>query len=223
MSHRLIAAIRIALIPLLTVACGETPNPVAPAPAGAPATSGHGSASSGRSAMTGVEVCHSTGGRNGFTLLSIAASAVEAHLNHGDALPGQPVPGQPGMAFDAHCRPIASREVTTVSGSWNGTTYLFNQLFTTGSVGVVDAEARVSGFSGDMRLALLGYDPSTNTCSFFFPGPPLPVGDAMAAPLLTAHWENVPAGTYCLNVVPAAGTLPSPPPYHWTATITHPQ
>ena len=222
MSHRLIAAIRIALIPLLTVACGETHNPIAPAPAIAPVTSQDALVSIARTAMTRVEVCHDTGGRNGFTLISIAASAVEAHLNHGDALPGQGVPEQPGMAFDAHCRPIASRQVTTVSGSWNGTAYLFNQLFTTGSVGVVDAEARVSGFSGDMRLALLGYDPNTNTCSSFFPGPPLPVGDAMAAPLITGHWENVPAGTYCLNVVAAAAAPPSPPPYNWTATVTHP-
>lgn len=223
MRHRLIAATLIVLFPLLTAACGETHNPIAPAPAIAPATSQHASASLARTVMARVEVCHDTGGPNGFTLISIAASAVEAHLNHGDAVPGQQVPAQPGMSFDAQCRPIASREVTTVSGSWNGTAYVFNQLFTTGSVGVVDAQARVSGFSGDMRLVLLGYDPSTNTCSFFFPGPPLPVGEAMAAPLLTAHWENVPAGTYCLNVVSAAGALPSPPPYSWTATITHPQ
>ena len=27
------------------------------------------------------------------------------------------------MGFDAHCRPVASREVTTVAGSWNGTAY----------------------------------------------------------------------------------------------------
>ena len=31
MTHRLIARIPIALLPLLTVACGETHNPIAPA------------------------------------------------------------------------------------------------------------------------------------------------------------------------------------------------
>jgi len=223
MRYQVITAIPIALFPMMTAACGETQNPIAPASAIAPAAAAHASASIARTEMARVEVCHDTGGANRFTLITIAASAVEAHLNHGDGFPGEPVPGQPRMAFDAHCRPVASREVTTVSGSWNGAAYVFNQLFTTASAGVVDAVATVSGFSGDMRLVLLGYDPRTNTCSFFFPGPPLPVGDAMTAPLLTAHWENVPSGTYCLNVVPAAGAIPSPPPYNWTATITHPQ
>jgi hypothetical protein len=49
-----------------------------------------------------VDVCHRTGNGN-FVLINISADALNAHLAHGDAAPGQAVPGQTGKVFDANC------------------------------------------------------------------------------------------------------------------------
>src|SRR5262249_42634329 len=49
-----------------------------------------------------VDVCHREG-NGSFHLISVAAPAVTAHINHGDALPGDPVPGQDGGRFDEAC------------------------------------------------------------------------------------------------------------------------
>jgi polyvinyl alcohol dehydrogenase (cytochrome) len=53
-----------------------------------------------------MNVCHDGGA--GWQLLPIPAKdkAVTAHLNHGDALPGQPVPGLPAYSFTVDCVPI---------------------------------------------------------------------------------------------------------------------
>jgi hypothetical protein len=52
-----------------------------------------------------VDVCHREG--NGtFNLITVAAQAVQAHRNHGDALPGDPVPGNPGFKFDDTCMEV---------------------------------------------------------------------------------------------------------------------
>jgi hypothetical protein len=99
---------------------------------------------------------------------------------------------------------------------------LFSRLFTVTSSGDVDASAVVSGFGDPMRLVLLGLDATTNACTSFLPGLPVP-GPVMSPPTITAHWEDVPVGTYCLNVVPAAALSSPPPPYNWTATIMFPQ
>jgi hypothetical protein len=49
-----------------------------------------------------VDVCHKTG-NDSFHLISISSSALDAHLAHGDGMPGQAVPGQPGKVFGADC------------------------------------------------------------------------------------------------------------------------
>lgn len=50
-----------------------------------------------------MDVCHDDDA--GWQVLSIVTkgNAVTAHLNHGDALPGQPVPGFPGYSFTDTC------------------------------------------------------------------------------------------------------------------------
>ena len=54
-----------------------------------------------------VPVCHRTGsGSNPFVLLRVAVPAVDAHLGHGDGLPGDAVPGQPGYTFGDDCAPV---------------------------------------------------------------------------------------------------------------------
>jgi hypothetical protein len=118
----------------------------------------------------------------------------------------------------------ATRQVTTVTGSWKGTSYSFAELFTVPSNGPVDATATVSGYTGPLRLALLGFNPQggTSTCSTVWLPTSLPPGPTMNPPKITAHWDGVPPGTYCLNVVSTSTPLYPPLPYNWTATITYP-
>ena len=59
----------------------------------------------GTAAESKVNVCHREG-NGSFHLITVASSAVPAHRQHGDALPGQPVPGKPGFTFDAACQEV---------------------------------------------------------------------------------------------------------------------
>lgn len=66
-------------------------------------------------------VCHRTGAGN-FTLIHVGDRSVQAHVGHGDALPGEEVPGALGYNFDAACQPVeAPNEPTTLTGTWEGT------------------------------------------------------------------------------------------------------
>ena len=122
------------------------------------------------------------------------------------------------------CDAGAPRATLDTSGRWDGTNrYEFADLFTVGSVGPVDATTTVTGFTGSMYLALLGFDPATGMCREEFTPTPIPRGPVMETPTITAHWDAVPVGTYCLNVVGAAPAPPYPPAYTWTATITYPR
>lgn len=49
-----------------------------------------------------VGVCHREG-NGSFHLIRVASQAVQAHRAHGDALPGEDVPGAPGYRFDDAC------------------------------------------------------------------------------------------------------------------------
>lgn len=52
-----------------------------------------------------VDICHKRG--NGtYHLISVNENALQAHLAHGDALPGDPVPGMDGKVFDESCNII---------------------------------------------------------------------------------------------------------------------
>lgn len=51
-----------------------------------------------------VDVCHNLG-NGGYELIAIAPAALDAHLQHGDAQPGQPVPEMEGWVFDDLCEP----------------------------------------------------------------------------------------------------------------------
>lgn len=56
-----------------------------------------------------VDVCHQEG-NGSFQLITVAYQAVQAHLGHGDALPGEPVPGNPGARFDPTCAQVAASQ-----------------------------------------------------------------------------------------------------------------
>lgn len=171
-----------------------------------------------------VAICHRTPGLNPFVLISVAPTAVKAHLAHGDGLIGDPVPSQPAMVFDASCVPTLARHEIAVTGSWNRTYFALGGLFTVASTGPVDATVTVTGFADPMRVVLLGYNPQggASTCSTVWLPTPLPSGPAMSPPTVTAHWDAVPPGTYCLNAVTATPVPPWPPSYSWTGTVTYP-
>lgn len=52
-----------------------------------------------------TEVCHLDEDSNAFKLITIADPAFDAHLAHGDGVPGGAVPGQSGFVFDENCIP----------------------------------------------------------------------------------------------------------------------
>ena len=182
----------------------------------------------GRSGQPAVELCHRTNGNQGYIRITVADPAVRAHLKHGDGLVGDPVPGHAETHFDETCRPVESRRSLGVTGNWGGTSFSFAGLFTVASPGPVDAVANVSATDGTwpLHLALLGYNPLApnppGSCSTLWLPAVLPAGPTMHPPTITAHWDAVPPGTYCLNVVSSNPVPPYPPPYGWTATITYP-
>ena len=69
-----------------------------------------------------VDICH-LNELGGWQLISVSANgmAVDAHLAHGDALPGQAVPGMSGYTFDENCVPDADAVVSvSIEKSTNG-------------------------------------------------------------------------------------------------------
>lgn len=63
-----------------------------------------------------VDVCHSEG-NGSYHKISVSPNAVPAHTDHGDALPGEPVPGMEGYEFDEDCNVVQALETTTVTSS----------------------------------------------------------------------------------------------------------
>lgn len=67
----------------------------------------------------GVAVCH-LGDAGAYRLQIVNRHAIAGHRSHGDALPGEQVPGMQGYKFDANCSPV--RVVfTNLTGQWTGT------------------------------------------------------------------------------------------------------
>lgn len=52
-----------------------------------------------------VSLCH-TEGNGSYQLIDVSDAAEAAHREHGDAMVGEAVPGQPGKTFDSTCRPV---------------------------------------------------------------------------------------------------------------------
>jgi hypothetical protein len=96
-------ALLLAIATIVAAACERGVNhPVAPSTAGSQAAS-----PGNENAQANIDICHRTSGAPAFVPMSVAAAAVEAHIAHGDAPVGHPVPDQPGMKFAADCTPVA--------------------------------------------------------------------------------------------------------------------
>lgn len=97
------------------VGCGDQPesNPLAPSPVTPGITSTTTSAKPPGDRK--IVLCHN--GSTGFEKIEVALPAEAAHRAHGDAAPGEPVPGVASNVFDGQCRPVdAALRIT--SGSW---------------------------------------------------------------------------------------------------------
>src|SRR3990167_3929402 len=70
-------------------------------PSSNPAASGMISAQ----AASKIDVCH-VEGNGSFHLINVSGNALSAHLAHGDAQPGDLVPGDTRMMFDRECNQV---------------------------------------------------------------------------------------------------------------------
>jgi hypothetical protein len=67
-----------------------------------------------------VDVCHLDDEGN-YRLISIAEPALKGHTKHGDAQPGDAVPGRPGFVFDEACTQVSVCFEGVFEGSFNQT------------------------------------------------------------------------------------------------------
>ena len=54
-----------------------------------------------------MDVCHRTNGANAFVHINISEAAHDAHMAHGDVMPGDPAPEMEGMVLGENCEPEA--------------------------------------------------------------------------------------------------------------------
>jgi len=157
-----------------------------------------------------VDVCHHRG--NGtFIKINISANALDAHLRHGDALPGDPVPGSLDMIFGADCSLIEAETGPTLT-------------VTEGQNATPTAGMRIKGQIGtDLWLGVENLQSAGNRVEADA-GNPLPDGTYP----LTFSFDG--AGTFSLSLTRPTGSVdlmydfashpaPTCPVGSWTALI----
>ena len=93
---------------LILTACGTRISPTSPSASSATVTTAITATATSETSSTqtsGVDVCHRRG-NGSYNLISINGNALAAHLSHGDAQPGDAVPGAPGKRFDEACNQV---------------------------------------------------------------------------------------------------------------------
>lgn len=111
---------------------------------------------------TKVDVCHFDKDTGTYILININDNAWDAHIAHGDAAPGEPVPGMTGYKFDAQCTPIPIIDVT---GHWTGHSGLVNNMVYTFYMDLVQA----SDFSVTGTIVYTNYS-ATRTVTGYLTG-----------------------------------------------------
>ena len=97
---------------LIMTACESRISPTSPTGSSGTVTTAVSTAatsSTSNAQESQVDVCHARGNGN-YDLISVNGNALSAHVSHGDAQPGDAVPGVHGMRFDEACNQVA--EVT---------------------------------------------------------------------------------------------------------------
>jgi hypothetical protein len=113
---RLVVPVLLAGATVIAVSCArDGSNPVAPGtvPASAqPPSSSNGGAPVGAVSQQQANVCHRTEGTNQFVPMTVADATIDTLIAHGDARPGDAVPGQPGMILSPDCTVLSTSSVT---------------------------------------------------------------------------------------------------------------
>jgi hypothetical protein len=144
----------------ISTGCSADVNPVAPGGSPAPGSlvSGSSTAASHRPADNEkLAVCHRNQGALGFVVISIAASALDAHLAHGDGRPGGPVPDQPGRTFGSGCEVSSPTRVTV---GFNGLVGDGGAFSTYTESGFTVSATGPSSFTRDWEVATLFGNPA---------------------------------------------------------------
>ena len=115
--HVLSAVILAGTMVLASACSRDVGNPVAPGVGTGVVNAEHESSSTAASpaassALEGDDLCHRAGGTTAFVLIKVPANVVDAHIAHGDARPGSPVPGQPDVILSPNCTPVSTGPVT---------------------------------------------------------------------------------------------------------------
>lgn len=125
LKRQLTALTGAALLAITIAACGDDSSPTAPTAvgdaqgtspvvpgglaggAGTDLAGGDGADAKGGGGGGGnkVDVCHITG-NGGVNQLNVSVNALPAHRGHGDAIPGELVPGSSTLVFDASCASV---------------------------------------------------------------------------------------------------------------------
>ena len=70
-----------------------------------------------RTRQAKVDVCHYEADTGAFDLINISTKAHQKHMDHGDGVPGDHVPGMAGYEFDETCELVQSEIPGTLSPS----------------------------------------------------------------------------------------------------------
>lgn len=107
----------------------------------------------GAAPLPKVDVCHFDAESGTFDMINISENAYEAHVAHGDARPGEGVPGLPGYGFDENCVPTA---LVTICQQAAGGAYV--------AVSVLPSEAVGQPKPGDPVPGMSGYRFADDSC-----------------------------------------------------------
>jgi hypothetical protein len=116
-----------------------------------------------------TDVCHSEG-NGSFHMIHISVNAFDKHLAHGDAAPGDLVPGTTDSVFDDDCTIVSARANVYTSGGataetpWGNVTLTFDVWDSpvAGSMTWVRAAPNANTWGGPVVAATIG----TSTASF---------------------------------------------------------
>ena len=110
-----------------------------------------------------VDVCHLTG-TGSYVKINISENAFQTHLDHGDASPGDLVPGVPGKMFADDCSLVDAN--ANMAGTWRGESgitgsmgYWFNMSLSQDSAGNVTGTVNYDiGITRTVTGQISGYE-----------------------------------------------------------------